>query len=390
MVGKQRKKQFRLIHLVFIVVCVFSLVRVYTSSHVTTSSFSDTETITATFLMGSAPCVHRQGFWRHHPGQWPVQTITIGGIVYSKAKAIRVMNTQCASDKTYDLFRQLAATKLNLFSGCDPDCIQETVESADNWLLSHPVGSHVHANSCAWKLAKQWWKQLEQYNKGLLCEESCNCPPDPPRDCSHHSGHHATPHQLQVYVSDVDYDELTVQFYNACNDILIGDYSAVESDSTVSLSLDEVPTNESFSWYVIVTDQQATTMSPTWTVTIDANDTETMDGDDGTSDNTSSPPETFDYVDLSPLTADANTTYTFQVQAVNNSPVPEIMVVYWYNETTQHSLLLCHHEEVWNASIIIDSNATRFWYRLYLAYETGLWNPVENHEVSIPLGGDGL
>jgi hypothetical protein len=114
-----------------------------------------------------------------------------------------------------------------------------------------------------------------------------------------------------------------------------------------------------------------------------------MDGDNETYENTSSPPGAFDFIDLSPLTADANMTYTFQVQALNNSPVPEIMVVYWYNETTQTSLMLCNHEGVWNASFIIASNATRFWYRLYIAYETGLWNPVEEHEVSIPDGGDG-
>jgi hypothetical protein len=65
-----------------------------------------------------------------------------------------------------------------------------------------------------------------------------------------------------------------------------------------------------------------------------------------------------------------------------------MMVVFWYNETTQNSLMLSHHEGVWDASIIIVSNASRFWHRLYLAYETGLWNPVKDHEVSIPLGGD--
>lgn len=387
---KQGKKQFRVIHVLFLIVCVFSLLKVYTSYYVSTASFSDTERITSTFIMGAGSdvCTHRQGFWRHHPGEWPVETITIGGVHYTKAKAIRVMNMHCASDKTYDLFRELAATKLNLFCDCDPDCIQETVDCADNWLVPHPVGSDVHANSHAWKLAKQWWKQLEQYNKGLLCEESCNCPPDPPRDCSHHPRHHATPHQLQVYVSDVDDDELSVQFYNACNDSIIGEYSEVESDSNVSLCLDGILINESFSWYVIVSDQQATTMSPLWQFPVDSNETGTTNGESEPSNTTASDP--FELIDLSPLTADANTTYTFQVQAVNNSPVPEIMVVYWYNETNQTSLLLCHHEGVWNASIIIASNTTRFWYRLYMAYETGLWNPVEDHEVSITDGGDGL
>jgi hypothetical protein len=67
-----------------------------------------------------------------------------------------------------------------------------------------------------------------------------------------------------------------------------------------------------------------------------------------------------------------------------------MMVVFWYNETNQTSLMLDYHPGVWDASIIIASNASRFWYRLYLAYETRLWNPVKDHEVSIPLEDDGL
>lgn len=386
---KQRKKQFRVIHFLFLIVCVFSLLRVYTSYYVSTSSFSDTERITATFVMGSGACVHGQGFWRHHPKAWPVENLTVGGIRYTKGEAIAIMNTHCARDKTYDLFRHLVATMLNLLCGCNPECIQGTVAHADTWLVSHPVGSGVHENSCAWRLAKPWCKLLEQYNKGLLCEESCNSPPDRPCALSPDSPFNATTPQLAVYVSDDDYDELTVSFYNAQNDSVLGECSAVESDSNVSIQLDGLPDNESFSWYVIVTDQQAATMSPTWTFTIDTNDTETMDGDDETSDNTSSPPGAFDYVDLSPPTAVANTTYTFQVLAQNNSFVPEIMVVYWYNETTQTSLMLCNHEGIWNASIIIASNVTRFCYRLYIAYETGLWNPVEEHEVSMTDGGEG-
>jgi hypothetical protein len=189
--------------------------------------------------------------------------------------------------------------------------------------------------------------------------------------------------QLVVYVHDDDYDALTVTFYNADNDSIIGERSEVESDSNVSLPLGGVPSNESFGWYVIVSDQNAETRSPTWWFPGETNMTEPTDEDP------SSPADTFDFVDLSPLTADAHTTYTFQVQALTNSPVPEIMVVYWYNETTQASLMLGHHEGVWNASISIASNATRFWYRLYLAYEIGLWVPVEDHEVSISDGGDG-
>jgi hypothetical protein len=385
---KQRKKQFRVIQVLFLIVCVFSLLRVYTSYYVSTASFSDTERITATFLMGSGACVHGQGFWRHHPKAWPVENLTVGGIQYTKGEAITIMNTHCARDKTYDLFRHLVATMLNLLCGCNPDCIQRTVAHADTWLVSHPVGSGVHENSCAWRLAKPWCKLLEQYNKGKLCEESCNSPPDQPCALSVGSLFNATIPQLSVYVSDVDYDELTVSFYNAQNDRILGECFAVESDSNVSLPLEGVSYNESFNWYVIVTDQQAATISPIWWFAIDTNDTGPM-GDTSDASNTTSP-NPFDIIDLSPTIAFTNTTYTFQLLVQNNSKAQEIMVQYWYNDTTQTNLILCFHEGVLNASIVIASNATRFWYQFYIYDSNGFWNAEEAHEVVItPRGGDG-
>lgn len=379
----QGKKQVIGIRFFFCILCVFSLLGMYSSYHVSTSSFSDTERITATFLMGSGICTHRAGYWSHHPECWPVETLTIGGVSHTKAEAIAIMQTPGVGDKTYDLFQELTTTMLNLLCGCTPDCIQETVMQADAWFLSYPVGSGVHASDPAWKVAKPWWKLLEQYNKGLLCEGACNSPPDSPCTLSPDSLCNASTRQLSVYVHDDDYDALTVTFYNAYNDSIIGERSEVDSDSNVSLPLGDVPSNESFGWYVIVSDQNAETRSPIWWYPGETNETQSMD------EETSSPADTFDFVDVSPLTVDALTTYTFQVQAVNTSPIPEIMVVYWYNETTQASLLLCHHEGGWNASISIASNASRFWYRLYIAYEAGLWVPVEDHEVSMTDGGDG-
>jgi hypothetical protein len=240
---KQRKKRFRFnIQILFVIVCVFSLLRVYTSYEVSTSSFSDTEHITAAFIMGPAACAHGQGFWRHHPDDWPVENLTVGGIVYTKAEAIMIMNTPGAGDKTYDLFRQLAATMLNLLCGCNPDCIQEIVGLADAWLVSYPVGCGVHANSPAWKLAKPWFELLGQYNDGMLCEKSYNTPPDQPRCSSpkRDSRFHSTTPRLVVYVHDDDYDDLTVRFYNAHNNILLREFTAVESDSNVSIPIDEI------------------------------------------------------------------------------------------------------------------------------------------------------
>jgi len=334
--------------------------------------------------MGHGVCVHGQGFWRHHPEDWPVEKITVGGVLYSKVEAIRVMNTPGGGDKTYDLFRQLTATMVNLFCGCNPECIEETMNCADAWLCSHPVGSGVPASSQAWKHANVWCRLLEKYNEGLLCEESCNSPPVPPRRISGECIPQSNILSLAVWVSDVDYDELTVRFYDAYRHTLLGECSRVESDSNVSVALEWVSLNESLRWYVVVSDQYAETRSSTWVVLPEVNGIASVD------EEVSPSLDPLDVCDLSPLMVRANGMYTFQVQVGNISIVPDLMVVYWYNETRQDHLLLVHHEEGWNASMDIEPRATRFWYRLYVAYEPGCWSPLQEREVSVVAGGDGL
>ena len=379
---KQRKKQLNFIQLFFLTVCIFSFFSMYTSYYVSTSSFSDTERITSTFIMGPAACVHGQGFWRHHPDHWPVETLSIGSVSYTKIEAITIMNTPGAGDKTYDLFCNLVATMLNLLDNCNPICIQETVTLADTWLRSHPVGSGVRANDPAWKLAKPWLKLFEQYNKGLLCEESCNTPPNPPHALPSDSPFQGSPPHLTVYVHDDDYDELTVRFYNAFNNSILGERTAVESDSNVSITLNQLPNNNSFSWYVIVTDQTAATTSPTWRFTINTNDS-TSDNNETSQNTPSSPLDTFELIDLSPATTVSNTTYTFQVQTKNHSIIQEIIVQYWYNNTTHFNQTLSYYEGIWNTSIVILPNATRLWYQFSILDNTGTRSAEAEHDVTI-------
>lgn len=165
-------KQERIMSILFSLLCVFSLLGVYSSLCVSRSSFSDTESIVTRFFQEPAGCVHGAGFWRNHPGNWPVEDITVGGVVYTKALAISLMSTPGPGDKTYDVFRQLVASRLNLFSGCSVACVAEAVASADQWLISHPLGSGIQAQDAAWHLVKPWVDTLEQYNSGLLCRHS--------------------------------------------------------------------------------------------------------------------------------------------------------------------------------------------------------------------------
>lgn len=173
---QQGIKQGGFIGVCFLILCVSCLLGLWSVLPRTECAFSDTETIQCTFLMspGAEACTRGQGYWRHHPDSWPVEVLMVGEVLYTKQEAIAVMNTPGAGDKTYDLFRQLAAAMLNLFSGCNLECIDETVLLADDWFVAHPVGSGVSARDPAWKQAQPWFVLLEQYNSGLLCEQACD------------------------------------------------------------------------------------------------------------------------------------------------------------------------------------------------------------------------
>jgi hypothetical protein len=109
------------------------------------------------------------GYWKNHAEAWPVQSITIGGVTYSKEEALDLLNAKEGNDRTLTMFSHLIATKLNLLAGASATCIQDTVDAADAWLTEFEPESGVHPSSAAWKTAEKWKDMLDSYNNGKLC-----------------------------------------------------------------------------------------------------------------------------------------------------------------------------------------------------------------------------
>lgn len=111
------------------------------------------------------------GYWKNHPEAWPVDEITIGGIVYSKEEAIGWMMTSNSKDKTITMFRALVAAKLNVLMGCKFCCVETTMVAADMWMESFPVGSGIAAGGkdSPWREGDMLYQKLDDYNNGLLC-----------------------------------------------------------------------------------------------------------------------------------------------------------------------------------------------------------------------------
>ena len=113
------------------------------------------------------------GYWKNHPEAWPVQSITIGGVSYTKAQAIAWLG-KVGKDKTTTMFSSLVSARLNVIIGNDSSCVASTMTAADLWMTAPPtgygpVGSNVAASSYAWSVGEPLHQQMDAYNNGLLC-----------------------------------------------------------------------------------------------------------------------------------------------------------------------------------------------------------------------------
>ena len=109
------------------------------------------------------------GYWKNHPEAWPVNSITIGGVVYTKEQAIAWLE-RVGKDKTTTMFSSLVSAKLNVLVGNNSSCVAITIGLADAWMsTSGPVGSGVQASSLAWKIGEPLHRLMDNYNNGMLC-----------------------------------------------------------------------------------------------------------------------------------------------------------------------------------------------------------------------------
>lgn len=103
------------------------------------------------------------GFWKNHPDAWPVSSITIGGVTYTKSAAIEILEMPVSGDKTYTLFKALVAARLNQLSGCTG--ASSTIGAAQAWMCAHPLGSGVKGE--AWASGECLYLILDAWNNNM-------------------------------------------------------------------------------------------------------------------------------------------------------------------------------------------------------------------------------
>lgn len=123
-------------------------------------------------------CTRTLGYWKTHPDQWPVSSLTLGSVAYTKNQLLSILKQPVKGNGLVSLAHQLIAAKLNIAAGASaPQAITDAIASADatiGSLVVPPIGSGYLAPSATSGLITT----LDAYNNGVA--------PDGPRHCDDH------------------------------------------------------------------------------------------------------------------------------------------------------------------------------------------------------------
>lgn len=77
-------------------------------------------------------CVHTQGWWKNHPDKWPVNSLKVGNVIYTKNQLLLIFNQPAAGNGLISLAHQLITAKLNVAAGAVvPAVITTAIAAAD-------------------------------------------------------------------------------------------------------------------------------------------------------------------------------------------------------------------------------------------------------------------
>ena len=135
---------------------------------------------TESMVVGSAPlaqnCTYTQGYWKNHEEVWPVTSLTLGTVSYTKAELLQILKEPARGNKLVILAHQLIAAKLNLANGANPIAAAATIAAADaliGALVCPPIGG----GSLPADPATSYANLLDDFNNGLIGPGHCGTTP---------------------------------------------------------------------------------------------------------------------------------------------------------------------------------------------------------------------
>jgi len=140
---------------------------------------SDLSVIVNDQTTATTNCTYTVGYWKNHEEAWPVTSLTLGTVVYTKAQLLSILNESVGGNGLVSLCHQLIAAKLNIAQGADPTAASATIAAADaqiGSLVCPPVGAgFLSPGSTSAKT-----QTLDDYNNGITGPGHCGTVPTTP------------------------------------------------------------------------------------------------------------------------------------------------------------------------------------------------------------------
>lgn len=120
-------------------------------------------------------CTRTQGYWKTHPGSWPVSSLTLGSVAYTQAELLSILHLPVMGNGLISLAHQLIAAKLNIANGASaPPGVTAAIAAADTMIGGlgiPPVGSgYLHPS-----VTSALTGTLDIYNNGLYPGGPAHC-----------------------------------------------------------------------------------------------------------------------------------------------------------------------------------------------------------------------
>lgn len=131
------------------------------------------ETVEGTTLHKKDDCVHSQGYWKNHPGEWPVTSLTLGTITYTQSQLLQILNRPVQGNGLVSMSKQLIAALLNVANGADPAPIATRLGQA-HALIGTRVVPPIGSGHLAPSLTSATTQVLDDFNNGKIdtvCED---------------------------------------------------------------------------------------------------------------------------------------------------------------------------------------------------------------------------
>jgi hypothetical protein len=129
-----------------------------------------------TFLTGTTAsnnCTYTQGYWKNHSSAWPVSTLKLGNVTYTKAQLLSIFGQPAQGNGLTILAHQLIAAKLNIAYGASSALVASTIAPSDaaiGNLVCPPIGSGYLSPGST----NAWSTTLDNYNNGQLGPGHCD------------------------------------------------------------------------------------------------------------------------------------------------------------------------------------------------------------------------